>query len=186
MQHIAEVSEFFHIVTANDINILVLTLPRHYSLHAQGQIQRRPSDLLQHLQGDLHFRRSMHNWLPLPWRRDWSCLPWRKPSQDYRTSTVRALFKSRHHHHHHPHLHHHHLYYFTCRQADIVDLQSQQASLLEVRHRGLQVHHPRIPMYREHRYGAPSRVLNAVPVQETPNIGAFTRFTWRILDSKVD
>ena len=53
---------------------------------------------------------------------------------------------------------HHHLYYFTCHQADILDLQSQMTTLMSPTTRGPQELHLRILIYQNHRYGALLRV----------------------------
>ena len=68
--------------------------------------------------------------------------------------------------------HHHH--YFTCHHFDMVAYLSQRKSLSELSLGG-QVH-PFTLIMREFRYGAPSRVLNAVKILIALTISACVRF----------
>jgi hypothetical protein len=67
------------------------------------------------------------------------------------------------------------LHYFTCDQADTVNLPSQQSNLTTVRHRG-----PKLPrlltlIYHGHRFGAPSREFHVGQIPHSRTIGASCR-----------
>jgi hypothetical protein len=68
------------------------------------------------------------------------------------------------------------LHYFTCHQANAVDLSSQRTSFTEVGPRGPQVPYPCTLILQKHRCGALSRVYRAVQIPHAWTIDACFRF----------